>query len=76
LKEMKGRFDVTQNGDHTSEICHVSAATEARRVSFSCCVTTTGVLARYCSMVSIGGVDTGKSEMKKKLRINLKREWR
>jgi len=48
----------------------------ARRVAFSCWVTTIGVLAgtissrgfptmkaRYCSMVSFGGVVTGKSNV-------------
>ena len=54
----------------------------ARRVAFSCWVTTSGVLAgggggtisstglppmkaRYCSMVSFGGVDTGKSNIQR-----------
>jgi len=54
----------------------------ARRVAFSCWVTTTGVLAgggggtissrglparkaRYCSMVSFGGVVTGKSNVQR-----------
>ena len=63
----------------------------ARRVSFSCLVTTTGVLAggggdrissmgsgprkaRYCFMVSFGGVVTGKSNVQREKERKRKRE--
>jgi len=63
----------------------------ARRVAFSCYVTTTGVLAgggggtissgglpsmkaRYCSLVSFGGVVTGKSIIQREEKRKRKRE--